>query len=159
MPLKLDSVDRKLLAHLQRDGKASVQDLAEAAGLSPSPCWRRVKRLEEAGAIKGYVARLDPKKLGLDALAYVFVSLVDHQEKTISQFAGLVEREERIVECASVTGGSDFILKVAARDPEDLERFLMRGVLGSGLVRASHTHFVLRRTKTRSPWPLLPGPE
>lgn len=156
MPLKLDSVDQKLLAHLQKDGKASVQDLAEAAGLSPSPCWRRVKRLEEAGAIKGYVARLDPKKLGLEALAYVFVSLVDHQEETISRFAELVEREERIVECASVTGGSDFILKIAARNPEDLERFLMHGILGTGLVRASQTHFVLRRTKTRSPWPLLP---
>lgn len=157
MPLKLDSVDRKLLAHLQKDGKASVQELAAAAGLSPSPCWRRVKRLEEAGAIRGYVARLDPKKLGLDALAYVFVSLLDHREETIAGFARLVENEERIVECASVTGGSDFILKIAARDPEDLEVFLMRGILASGLVRASQTHFVLRRTKTRSPWPLLPG--
>lgn len=159
MPLKLDTVDRKLLAHLQKDGKASVQDLAEAAGLSPSPCWRRVKRLEEAGAIKGYVARLDPKKLGLDALAYVFVRLIDHQDETISRFAALVEREERVVECASVTGGSDYILMIAALDPEDLETFLSRGILASGLVRSSETHFVLRRTKTRSPWPLLPGEE
>ncbi len=157
MPVLLDAFDRKILAQLQRDGKASVQSLAEAAGLSTSPCWRRIKRLEETGVIHGYVARLDPRKLGLDALSYVFVTLVDHAEETIAGFDQLVSREDRIVECASVTGGSDYILKVAARDPEDLERFLMRGILASGLVRASQTHFVLRRTKTRSPWPLLEG--
>ena len=67
--------------------------------------------------------------------------------------------EERVVECASVTGGSDYILMIAALDPEDLETFLSRGILASGLVRSSETHFVLRRTKTRSPWPLLPGEE
>ncbi|MCE0505265.1 MULTISPECIES: Lrp/AsnC family transcriptional regulator [unclassified Roseivivax] len=151
----LDSTDRKLLALLQTNGKASLQELAEAVGLSSSPCWRRVKRLEEEGVIKGYVARLDPKRIGLDALAYVFVSLIDHGQDTITRFARLVSAEDRIVECASVTGGSDFILKVAAKDPEDLETFLMGGILASGLVRASQTHFVLRRTKTRSPWPLL----
>jgi len=155
MPFGLDAFDRKILSALQSHGKASVQDLADHVGLSASPCWRRIKRLEEAGVIRGYVARLDPKKLGLEALAYVFVSLIDHTEETIAAFDRLVSEEARIVECASVTGGSDYILKVAARDPEDLEQFLMRGVLASGLVRASQTHFVLRRTKTRSPWPIL----
>lgn len=155
MALDLDATDRKLLAHLQTDGKASLQDLSEAAGLSTSPCWRRIRRMEEAGLITGYTARLDPSKLGLRALAYVFVSLIDHREETIARFGQLVENEPRIVECSSVTGSSDYILKVAAEDPEDLERFLMRGVLASGLVRESQTHFVLRQTKTRSPWPLL----
>lgn len=155
MSLSLDLTDHKLLALLQEDGKASLQDLAEAAGLSPSPCWRRIKRMEEAGVIRGYVARLDPKLLSLHALAYVFVSLVDHHEETMAAFSRLVSQEPRIVECASVTGSSDYILKVAAKDPEDLERFLMRGVLASGLVRESQTHFILRQTKSRSPWPLL----
>ena len=155
MSLKLDATDRKLLALVQEDGKASLQDLAEAAGLSPSPCWRRIKRMEEAGLIRGYVARLDPKLLGLHALAYVFVTLVDHHEDTMAQFSRLVGQEARIVECASVTGSADYILKVAAKDPEDLELFLMKGVLASGLVRESQTHFILRQTKTRSPWPLL----
>lgn len=153
----LDDTDRKLLAILQKDGKASLSDLSQAVGLSTSPCWRRIRALEEAGVITGYVARLDPGRLGLRALAYLFVSLIDHREETIAAFGRLVEAEPRIVECASVTGASDYILKVAARDPEDLERFLMRGVLASGLVRESQTHFILRRTKTRSPWPLLPG--
>jgi DNA-binding Lrp family transcriptional regulator len=155
MSLTLGATDRKLLSLLQADGKASLQELAAAAGLSSSPCWRRIKRMEEAGLIRGYVARLDPKLLGLNALAYVFVSLVDHHEDTMGQFARLVGQEERIVECASVTGSADYILKVAAKDPEDLERFLMGGILASGLVRESHTHFILRQTKTRSPWPLI----
>ncbi|WP_282078698.1 Lrp/AsnC family transcriptional regulator [Epibacterium ulvae] len=155
MPPELDIADRALLAHLQNDGKASLQDLADVAGLSTSPCWRRIKRLEELGLIKGYVARLDPKLLGLHALAYVFATLLDHREETIAAFSRLVETEVRIVECASVTGAADFILKVAAKDPEDLEHFLMRGILSTGLVRESQTHFILRQTKTRSPWPLL----
>lgn len=155
MTLELDAYDQKLLAHLQKDGKASIQELSDAAGLSTSPCWRRIKRMEQAGLIQGYVARLDPKQLGLHALAYVFVTLIDHQEVTIAAFSRLIEAERRIVECSSVTGGSDFILKVAARDPEDLEAFLMKGLLASGLVRESQTHFILRQTKNRSPWPLL----
>ena len=156
MPHDLDDADRRILAHLQRDGKASLSDIAEATGLSTSPCWRRIKRMEEDGIIAGYVARLEPRAIGLHALAYVFVSLIDHREETVTRFSRLVEAEARIVECASITGGSDFLLKVAARDPEDLETFLMKGILASGLVRASHTHFVLRRTKSRAPWPLLP---
>lgn len=111
--------------------------------------------MEEMGVIRGYVARLDPKLLGLNAMAYVFVSLIDHREETIQSFSRLVDAEVRIVECASVTGSSDYILKVAARDPEDLEVFLMRGILAAGLVRESQTHFILRQTKSRSPWPLL----
>ncbi|WP_153215862.1 Lrp/AsnC family transcriptional regulator [Tritonibacter litoralis] len=151
----MDDADHRLLAVLQNNGKASLQELAEAAGLSQSPCWRRIKRMEDAGLIRGYVARLDPKGLGLHALAYVFVTLIDHREETIAGFGRLVAREERIVECASITGSADFILKVAAKDPEDLETFLMKGVLATGMVRESQTHFILRQTKTRSPWPLL----
>lgn len=155
MTLKLDRIDQHLLDHLQRDGKASIQDLAAAAGLSTSPCWRRVKRMEEGGLITGYAARLDPKLLGLNALAYVFVSLVDHRDATRRGFGQLVDAEPRIVECASITGDSDYLLKVAARDPEDLEHFLTTGILASGLVRDSETNFVLRRTKPTSPWPIL----
>lgn len=155
---ELDGFDQKILSILQRDGKASVQEIADQAGLSTSPCWRRIKRLEEIGVITGYIARLDPRHLGLNALAYVFVSLVDHREVTISRFGRLVETEARIIECASITGDSDYLLKIAARDPEDLEQFLMRGVLATGLVRSSQTNFVLRRTKTRGPWPVDLGP-
>lgn len=109
------------------------------------------------GLIRGCVARLDPKQLGLHALAHVIVSLIDHREATIAAFGCLIEAERRIVECSSVNGGSDFILKVAARDPEDAETFLMKGLPAYGLVRESQTHFILRRTKTRSPRPRLSG--
>lgn len=151
----LDSIDRALLDHLQRDGKASIQELAEGAGLSASPCWRRVRRLQDAGIITGYTVRLDPKQLGLNALAYVFVSLIDHREETMADFARLVTHEPRIIESASITGAFDYLLKVAARDPEDLERVLMQGILRSGLVRNSQTNFVLRHTKPTSAWPVI----
>ncbi|MEQ8340608.1 MAG: Lrp/AsnC family transcriptional regulator [Marinovum algicola] len=155
MTLALDGTDRRILHLLQTDGKASIQEIAGQVALSTSPCWRRIKRMEEAGLITGYTARLNPKLLGLHALAYVFVTLMDHREDTIAAFNRLVQTEDRITECASVTGESDYILKIAAKDPEDLEHFLMRGILASGLVRASHTNFVLRRTKPTSPWPIL----
>ena len=155
MTIELDATDRRLLSLLQKDGKASVGDLAAELGMSTSPCWRRIRRLEEAGVITGYSARLDPKKLGLNALAYVFVTLIDHREATLTGFLRMVEAETRIVECSSIPGACDFLLMVAARDPEDLEGWLMKGVLATDLVRESHTHFVLRRNKTRSPWPIL----
>lgn len=152
---ELDPIDARILDILQQDAGLSVAEVADRVGLSASPCWRRIKRLEDEGVIRGYVARLDPKALGLGALAYVFVSLIDHSDDTLSAFGDLVDQEARIVECESVTGACDFLLKVAARDPEDLEAFLKRGMLAGGLVRVSQTHFILRQAKTRSPWPLL----
>lgn len=153
-PIDLDDADIRILTLLQADGKASIQEIAEKVGLSSSPVWRRIRRLEESGAIDHYAAILDRKALGLNAMAYVFVSLVDHSEKTITAFGKLVAAESRVVECASITGESDYLLKVAARNPEDLEQFLMKGILAAGLVRATQTNFVLRRTKSGPDLPL-----
>ncbi len=150
----LDESDLRLLALLQRDGKLGVQDLAEAAGLSASPAWRRVRRLEQDGTIRSYVALLDPKRIGLEVTAYVHVSLLDHTEATISRFDDFVRTEDQVLECATVTGSHDFILKVVARDPESLERFLMRRLLALGIVRATSTNFVLRQTKQTTCLPL-----
>ncbi len=145
--MELDEFDRKILRHLQREGKIGLNDLAKSIGLSSSPCWRRVKRLQEGGLITGYAAILDPKALGLHALAYLHVSLVDHAEETIETFDQFVQAEDQIVECCSITGSNDYLLKVFANDPEGLERFIMHRVLRLGVVRSSHTNFVLRRTK------------
>lgn len=149
-----DDFDRALLHALQKDGKASAQDLAGRVGLSASPCWRRVKRLEEDGVITSYTARLDPKKLGLHAMAYVHVSLTDHSEATIARFDDFVQGSDQVIECASITGDSDYVLKVMARDPEALEEFIMHKILRLGVVRASRTNFVLRRTKVATALPL-----
>lgn len=150
----LDETDRRLLAALQRDSTLSIQALADIAQMSTSPCWRRIKALREAGIIRGEVALVDRRKLGMGTLAYIHLSLIDHSEQTIRRFEDFARRHDRVVECATITGADDYVIKVMARDPEDLERFLMRDLLSLGLVRASTTHFVLRQTKYSTAVPL-----
>ena len=151
---KLDSYDRTLLNELQRDSKISTQDLAKRANLSATPCWRRIRKLEEDGIIDKYIAILDPKKLGLNTIAYIHVSLLDHTEQTIQTFDDFVSQHEQIIECCSITGAEDYLIKVVARDPEGLETFIMQKMLRLGIVRSSTTNFVLRQKKYSTKMPL-----
>lgn len=150
----LHDSDIVILQELQLSGRLSMQDLAERTGLSASQCWRRVRDLEASGVIAGYGAQIRAKEIGLNAIAYVHVALRDHHEDSIAAFLRLVETEPQIVECASITGDHDFILKVYAYTPEDLEVFIMQRLLKSGLVRDTRSNFVLRQNKTRAPLPL-----
>lgn len=150
----LEPQDRRLLRALQQNSKLSTQDLAAAAGMSASPAWRRVRKLEEDGVIERYVALLNPRALGLNTRAYVHVSLLDHSEGSIRAFDTFVANEAQIVECCSVTGSDDYLLKVVATDPEALESFLMKRILGLGIVRSTTTHFVLRQKKYATALPL-----
>ncbi|MEW7007628.1 Lrp/AsnC family transcriptional regulator [Lentilitoribacter sp. EG35] len=150
----LDAYEEQILRHLQKDGRASTQELSEAVSLSASPCWRRVKKLEEEGYIKRYAAIVDGKKLGLNALAYVHVSLIEHSEAAIKKFYSFIETSERVIECSSITGEFDFVLKVAATDPENLEQFIMQRILRLGVVRTTTTTFILRQNKVAGPLPV-----
>ena len=151
----ITSQDRRLLTALQENSKISTQDLADQAGMSASPAWRRVRKLEEDGVIERYVALLNPRAVGLNTRAYVHVSLLDHSESNIRAFDAFVAREDQIVECCSITGSDDYLLKVLARDPEALEDFIMKRILGLGIVRSSTTHFVLRQKKYATALPLV----
>jgi DNA-binding Lrp family transcriptional regulator len=151
---QLDDTDRQILQKLQQDGKISLQTLAEQLNMSTSPCWRRVKRLQDEGIIKSYVALLDPKALGLNAQAYLQLSLINHKEDTIQAFDRFVQNEPQVIECASITGSKDYLLKVVAEDAEALEQFIMRRVLRLGLISASYTNFVLRSTKSSTALPV-----
>ena len=150
----LDAFEKLILKVLQRNGRASMQELSQAVDLSPSPCWRRVKRLEEDGYITRYAAILDGKKLGLNAFAHVQVSLVDHDISSIDKFQAFVEKSEQVLECASITGDFDYILKVAARDPEALEQFIIQNLLRLGVVRTTTTTFILRQMKVSGALPV-----
>ncbi len=150
----LDKFEKLILKFLQVDGRASTQELSDAVGLSASPCWRRVKRLEEDGYIKRYAAILDSKKLGLSAFGYVQISLVDHTEGSIKLFNDFIRTNEQVLECASITGDFDFLLKVVAADPEALEEFIMKHILRLGVVRTTTTNFVLRQIKTSGALPI-----
>ena len=156
MPV-LDELDKHILQLLQRNAKISTQDLADQVNLSVSPCWRRVRKLEDAGIIERYVTLLDRRKLGLNTLAFVHVSLIEHTEAAIKIFDDFVEQEDQIIECCSITGSDDYLLKVVAEDPEGLETFIMKKVLRLGIVRSSTTHFVLRQKKYRTELPLELG--
>ena len=150
----LDAFEKLILKVLQCNGRASMQELSQAVDLSPSPCWRRVKRLEEDGYITRYAAILDGKKLGLNAFAHVQVSLVDHDISSIDKFQAFVEKSEQVLECASVTGDFDYIMKVAARDPEALEQFIIQNLLRLGVVRTTTTTFILRQMKVSGALPV-----
>ncbi|MEP1522476.1 MULTISPECIES: Lrp/AsnC family transcriptional regulator [Ascidiaceihabitans] len=150
----LDPFEKLILKVLQRDGRASSQALSDAVGLSPSPCWRRVKRLEDEGFITRYAAIVDGKKLGLNALAHVQVSLINHDAVSIDKFHAFVETNDQVLECASITGDFDYILKVAATDPEALEHFIMSRLLRLGVVRTTTTNFILRQMKVSGALPV-----
>jgi|TARA_B110000879_G_scaffold191431_1_gene256593 Lrp/AsnC family leucine-responsive transcriptional regulator len=151
---KLDNHDRSILRLLQSNGKMGNQELAEKVNLSSSPCWRRVKKLEESGMINGYVAMLNPKSLGLTAMAYVHIALLDHRQQTIETLDKFVEAQEQIVECSSITGPNDYLLKIIEKDTESLEKFIMQKLLRLGIVRSSTTNLILRQKKYTTALPL-----
>ncbi|MCT4331597.1 Lrp/AsnC family transcriptional regulator [Paracoccus sp. YLB-12] len=151
---ELDDTDRRILRLLQQDSTLSTQALAEKAGLSASPAWRRVRRMIESGMIRRQVALIDPAQAGLHAMAYVQVSLLDHTEQSLARFDRFVQTEDQIIECATITGTSDYHMKIIAPDPEGLEDFIMRRLLALGIVRGTVTNFVLRQTKYTTAMPL-----
>lgn len=112
----IDSTDRKILAALQRDSTVSLDQISEAVGLTSTGCWRRIKRLEEAGIIDRRVTILNPARLGLSLLGYVMIRTRDHSEAWLEQFAGIVLELPAVVEFHRTTGGVDYLLKIVARD-------------------------------------------
>ena len=123
MPSQFDAIDRSILRTLQQDGRIQNVDLAERVGLSPSPCLRRVRLLEEAGVIDRYVALLDPAKVGMGLTLFVRIWLTGQDEETVNVFVEAVRKLPQIVECHLMAGDSDFLLRVVAPDLEGYRRF------------------------------------
>ena len=113
--LKLDRIDIRILSHLQRNGRITNVDLADAVGLSPSPCLIRVKRLEKAGFINGYGAYVQLEKLGTMQLVFTQVTLSDHRREDFAKFEAAIRNIDEIVECHLVSGGFDYLLKFVTR--------------------------------------------
>ena len=121
--MDLDDIDRRILRELQKDGRIQNNELAQKVGLSPSPCLRRVKLLEERGLIDRYVAVLDQAKLGLSMSMFVRVWLLAQDTETIEVFISAMKRLPEVVECYIMLGESDALLKVVCVDIEDYRRF------------------------------------
>ena len=126
----MDQIDRKILRHLQADARISNAELAERVNLSPTPCLRRVKRLEKSGVIKGYATQLDLKKIGLSISALVFVQLTINSTENAAKFEQAVKSIRRVQECSVLTGTYDYLLQVVALDLADYEK-LIKGELAN----------------------------
>jgi len=154
----LDAVDRRILRALQRDGRITYDVLAQDVGLSPSAALRRVKRLEEAGAIAAYVALLSPEHVGLPLTAYLNVRLEKHTERhkrnPMDLFRAAVQAWPEVVECASLTGEMDYLLRVVVEDMAHYSRFIMDTLLKHPSVQDCKTSFVLDRVKNTTALPV-----
>ena len=154
MPEQIDGIDAKILHLIQRNAALSVADIAEKVGLSSSPCWRRIKRMEEIGIIKQRVTILDRTKLGLDFEVFVAVKLALPNRTNMEKFEKAVARMPEIVQCASVTGAVDFMLRVVTKDMHSYEDFLREVLLSIDLISDVQSRIVLRQTKESYAIPL-----
>jgi Lrp/AsnC family transcriptional regulator, leucine-responsive regulatory protein len=156
---KLDAIDRRILAALQRDARLTNVELAAEVGLSPSPCLRRVRMLEEAGVIAGYHAALDRGGIGLGLTVFVGVKVERHHEAEATAFREAVKALPEVVSCHLVSGEADFLLEVVVPDLAGYERFLLGTLLRLPGVSDIRSNFAIQQVKGRSPLPLdhLPG--
>lgn len=153
--MTLDKFDRHILEILQADGRIANQDLADRIGLSPSPCLRRVRALEEAGLIRGYRAVLDARKLGLNLLALVHISMDLHTPERFANFEASVSVLPEVLECLLITGqDADYQLKVAVRDMDHYQVLLLEKITRITGVTGVHSSFVLRQVVAQTALPV-----
>ena len=161
----LDKIDRKILSILQTDGRLTNQEVAERVNLSPSPCLRRIKRLEDAGVIRKYVALLEAGKIGLGLLAYINVRLEKHSDASSGKtnirspradFGASVEQWPEVVACYAMTGEMDYLLRVRVEDMNHFSRFMMETLLRHSAVLDVKSSFALQQIKDTTALPLMP---
>jgi Lrp/AsnC family leucine-responsive transcriptional regulator len=153
--MKLDRTDRRILQAMQANARISNLELADAVGLSPTPCSRRVRRLEESGIIRGHVTLLNQPMLGLKLTAYIGISMDRHTPDRFEAFEAEVAKYPEVMECSVVTGqASDYLLKAVVPDMEYYERFLLGKLTRIEGVTGVHSSFELRRVVHRTALPL-----
>jgi Lrp/AsnC family leucine-responsive transcriptional regulator len=144
---KLDRLDRDILAVLQTDARISLQDLSKQVGLSASPCWTRIRRMEEAGVIEGYTVRINAQAVGLAETVIVQVTLDSHSDEALFAFGRALADIPEVLEALLVSGDYDYILRIAVSDTRDYERLLRERLYKIPGLRHSKSSFVLRSLK------------
>ena len=152
--VELDRTDLRILEVLQHDGRISNQELAERVSLSPSPCLRRLRRLEELGVIRQYVALVDPQRIGLGLLAYVTVKLEKRGKMPMDEFRARVQTWPEVLACYAMTGDMDYLLRVHVEDLEHFSRLVMNQLLKQPGVVDVKSSFALDRIKETTALPL-----
>ncbi|QWV13875.1 Lrp/AsnC family transcriptional regulator [Marinobacter adhaerens] len=150
----MDTTDLKILRFLQDRPEASVSYLAEKIGLSQTPCWRRIKKLEDDGVISGRAVILDPKSLGIVIDVVAHLKVARQEEETLEALEAEVQTHPEIVECFSMSGESDYMLRVMARSIEDYENFLKKTLVHLPGVTGVNSSFVLKRVKLTTDLPI-----
>lgn len=153
-PLELDRTDLKILSILQEDGRIQIADLAPKVALTPAPCLRRIRRLEEAGVIARYAAILDPRKVGLGLTAHLEVQLDKQAEHARSTFRKAVMKWPEVLTCLQLSGQWDYSMKVVATDLDAYAKFLMEKVLAVPVVVNVQSAFVLETVKETTEVPI-----
>ena len=151
----MDTKDRQIIRALQRNSRMTNQDLAAKVNLSPSPCLRRVKLLEQNGALKGYTADIDAEAYGLPVTVFVRVSLTGHTEKTVQQFEKQISGLDQVLECFVMTGMSDYLLRVVVADLADYENFVRKRLHPIGGISSIDSSFVYGVVKKTGVFPML----
>jgi Lrp/AsnC family leucine-responsive transcriptional regulator len=153
-PQDLDDTDRKILTHLQDDGRISLADLADRVGLSPSPCLRRMRNLEKAGVIARYVAVLDQQAVGLPVSVFISIKLASQKQDALDRFAKTISRWPEVLECYLMTGPRDYWLRVVVPDLAAYERFLKQKLTRVDGVASIESSFALEQVKYTNVLPL-----
>jgi Lrp/AsnC family leucine-responsive transcriptional regulator len=144
---KLDKFDLAILTALQSDARISLNELSAKVGLTSSPCWARIKRMEEAGVIEGYTVRVNPVAVGLADTVIVQVTLDDHSDQALFEFGRALELIPEVLEAFLVSGDYDYYLRIAVSDTRDYERLLRERLYKIPGIRHSKSSFVLRQLK------------
>jgi Lrp/AsnC family transcriptional regulator, leucine-responsive regulatory protein len=153
----VEDQDHRILAELQKDGRATNQQLAEAVGMSTSACWRRVRALEQSGVICGYAALVDREQAGFATSAILHVSLERHDAKFVDEFVSRVTGRSEVLECFATTGDADYHLRVAVRDIKAYNEFLDDFMFRLPGVRYVRTNMILKEIKTGVALPFETG--
>jgi DNA-binding Lrp family transcriptional regulator len=152
--VKIDAVNAKMLSLLQADGRMSNAKLAECLSMSETPCWRRLRHLEEAGVIEGYQARLNRRKLGLGVMAFVQLRCSEHDPASMAEFQRIIAASPNILACHNTTGADDFLLIAVARDLDDYSAFVESTLRLLPGVTGIRSNLSLREMKSSSTLPV-----
>lgn len=152
--MKLDAIDLRILDAVQQDGRITKLKLAEKVGLSPTPCWLRLRKLEQAGLIAGYHARLAPRRVAPFATVLVEITIANHRQADFDRFEQAVSTMQEVTDCWSVGGGVDYIVKVVARDIDAYQRLIDR-MLGEDIgIDRYFTYIVTKTVKEGAALPM-----
>lgn len=151
---ELDKTDHKILYLLQRDAELSATEIADQVGLSQSPCWRRINRLQQEGYIVKTVALLNRQKLDLGIVVFVSIKLSSHGRNLLEEFESAIIGYEEVVECWTISGAMDYILRVVVKDIQSYEYFLRSQLLKLPHIQEAQSHFTMTEVKNTTVLPI-----